>query len=336
MDISTVLGSTGEVNQLSLSPWRKPPIFLAAGDDEGAVRVVDTSTLAYDGQVSAQPATTTQPQKKNPIQPRCSTLLHDSTGMAIVTSTSFRPRSKGWELASGGTDCCVHVWDVTKPKRPSCSYRVTPDPPNSEAAASTNQVCNPPMVHSLSWSPSGRLLAAGLGDGTCRVLHVEGRSSCVEVARLENGHDAPVASVLFPEWTASPTPSACGRHVTAQDRLLTSAGNDGAILGWDLGGVVAGDGAHVPSLLIDESVLQTTHQGKQPMDLSDAMQGLTMQIEHDEDDLYRPPYILFHIPHGHKPNWMTSSRGHDSVFPATLFVADTTNNITAYTIPLLR
>lgn len=330
MDLSTILGSTDEVNQISLSPWWRSPKFLAAGDDEGAVRVVDTTTLSFGS--SPQSRTAGWPQNKRPATSQCTTLLHDPTCMAIVTSTSFRPRSKGWELASGGTDCCVNVWDVTKPKRPLCSYRITPDPPSSDTAtASTNQVCNPPMVHSLSWSPSGRVLAVGLGDGTCRVLRVEGRSS-VEVARLDSGLSAPIASVLFPEWSTSTT--ACGRHVAAQDRLLTSVGNHGAILGWDLGSVVTGDGAHDPSLMIEERVLQTANWGKQdPMDLSNALLGLSMQVDED-DHLYRPPYILFRIQHGHKPNWMTSSRGYDSAFPSTLFVADTSNDITAYTIPL--
>jgi hypothetical protein len=54
----------------------------------------------------------------------------------------------------------------------------------------------------------------------------------------------------------------------------------------------------------------------------------------DGDDNDGQPRILCSIPHGSKPNWMVSSRGRDPVFPSSIFVADTSNDITAYTIPL--
>lgn len=64
--------------------------------------------------------------------------------------------------------------------------------------AGDNQVCNPPMIHSLAWSPSGRLLAAGLGDATVGILQVESGRKLTQVARLREGHESPVATVLFP------------------------------------------------------------------------------------------------------------------------------------------
>lgn len=173
-----------------------------------------------------------------------------------------------------------------------------------------NQVCNPPMVHSLAWSPSGRLLAAGLGDATCGVLQVHNRK-LIQVARLREGHDSSIATVVFPNW------STASNHILAQDRLLVTAGTDGSILCWDLGGTVAGGGAVDPSSLFGESVV--------PLD--DAMEQVSLNGQ-------TPERILFGIPHEYKPNWLVCSSITDPVFPATFFVADTSNGISAYAIPL--
>jgi WD40 repeat protein len=181
-----------------------------------------------------------------------------------------------------------------------------------------NQVCNPPMIHSLAWSPSGRLLAAGLGDATCGVLRVDGRKLS-QVVRLREGHESSVATVLFPNWSSGAS-NANTHHVLAQDRLLASAGTDGAILCWDLGKSVAGNGALDPSSLFGESVVP----------LEDAMEQAS--LEDGESSLSAK--ILFGIPHDQKPNWMVCSGNMDQVLPATLFVADTSNDITAYTIPM--
>ena len=166
------------------------------------------------------------------------------------------------------------------------------------------------MVHTLAWSPSGQLLAAGLGDGNCSVFSVQNRS-LVQAGFLSPAHDASVASVLFPSF--------CDR-----ERILLSAGNDGAILCWDLGSNVLWghedsnvDGQeHLldPSTHFPPSLLEQTEAS----DVAKRLQDLSLG----------KPRILFGIPHGTKPNWMVSRKT-----PATVLVADTTNDITAYTIP---
>jgi WD40 repeat protein len=173
-----------------------------------------------------------------------------------------------------------------------------------------NQVCNPPMVHSLAWSPSGRLLAAGLGDGSIGVLQVDGRRLTL-VTRIPEEHDSSVASVLFPNWS-----TADNNHILAQDRLLATAGTDGSILCFDLGSRVAGDGAVDPASLFAESLIS----------------GETSMERVSLDGA--PPQVLFAIPHKKKANWMVCSGNTCSVFPATFFVADTSNDITAYAIPM--
>lgn len=173
-----------------------------------------------------------------------------------------------------------------------------------------NQICNPPMVHSLAWSPSGRVLAAGLGDGSCSILQVDNRK-LKQVTRLREGHESSIASVMFPNWSTSGS-----KHVLAQDRLLATAETNGAILCWDLGKTIAGDGAVDPSSLFGESVIP----------LKDAVEKMSI-----DESL---PTILFGIPHEAKPNWMVCSGNTDPVLPAAFFVADTSNEITVFSMPM--
>jgi WD40 repeat protein len=188
-------------------------------------------------------------------------------------------------------------------RHPVSSFTITP--PADPQESSKPQVCNPPYVYSLAWSPSGRLLAAGLGDGNCNVFSVQNRS-LVQVGLLSPGHDASVASVLFPSFADS------------NERVVLSAGNDGAILCWDLGSNVLGEGddaaASSGDAIFADSILQSNMGA-----VTNKMQNLGL----DE------PRVLFGLPHGLKPNWMVSQKS-----PGTLFVADTSNEITAYIIPL--
>ena len=292
-DLTEIIDTEEEISQISFAT--RGSTSMAVADDGGKVFVTN-------------PLSPPLPKKKK--KRRRWVLQHDEDCLAMVTSCVFRPRG-GDVLASGGTDCMVRLWDVSKPRQPIASHHVTRED------TGVNQICNPPMVHSMAWSPSGRLLAAGLGDGTIEVVRFlpQDKQSLVRVARLRDGHDATVASVVFPEFV-SPSSS---NHVAAHDRLLVSAGTDGAIFLWDLGKRVCGNGALHPSndvLAGSNSALETEMNN--------------MSLANNGDD----PNLLFGIPHQHKPNWMVSTRGADTVFPSTLFVADTSNDITGYSIPL--
>ena len=60
----------------------------------------------------------------------------------------------------------------------------------------------------------------------------------------------------------------------------------------------------------------------------------------EDDDLFlddllpSPPKVLFQIPHHHKPNWITCSRASSDALPSSVFVADTTNDISIYSLPM--
>ena len=189
------------------------------------------------------------------------------------------------------------------------------------------QVCNPPMIYSLDFSPSGQLLAAGLGNGDVSLLRISGsssasssRSKLVQAGWLTPGHDASVASVVFPSFCHD------------NERVLLTAGNDGAILCWDLGSSEAFWGSSAvpnnPRELFAEALVVAPDDETNNTNLTDQMEGLSL-VEQEET-----PKILFGIPHGTKPNWMvTSGKGGDPAM-GTLFVADTSNDITAYSIPL--
>ena len=161
------------------------------------------------------------------------------------------------------------------------------------------------MVHSLSWSLSGRLLAAGLGDGTCMILRLDGKR-VIENFRLKH-HDACVACVHFPKFGCKTS-----KHKAAADRLLISAGNDGALFVWDLGTRAGGEGVMDPTTMLHD--------------------GLLCNLPPQRDDL-KTEKVLFGIPHGEKPNWLVSSSSYCPTLPNSLFVADTTPDITAYILP---
>ena len=99
---TTILEAEDEINQIVLSehqPKRGPPsLHLAAADDSGAVQVVNATSPP-----KGKETTTCQ-------------LFHCPERATMVTSAVFRPRSRNLELASGGTDCQICLWDANKPK----------------------------------------------------------------------------------------------------------------------------------------------------------------------------------------------------------------------------
>ena len=105
-DLSPILQNQDEVNQIDATffhyqpPHRKGKgnggenqLYLATADDAGTIRFME--------------ATSSKSQ----------VLHHDPNGVAVVPTCAFRPGTKkSMELASGGTDCKIHLWDLSKPK----------------------------------------------------------------------------------------------------------------------------------------------------------------------------------------------------------------------------
>jgi WD40 repeat protein len=310
-----------------------PPMFyLATADDAGFVRVMTDVTNATD-----LDGTETEHMPSVQVYPHG----NPEDAPAMVTSLAFCPnpsrKHPSTFLASGGTDCRICLWnlDMNSNKHPhhpvaTITFDFTTNNNNNDA-----QICNPPFVHSLHWSPSGRLLAAGLGDGSIGILQfTPASSSLILSARMDNAHGNAVASCLFPMWrgqqetTIAPAAAAAAaaavettiqhtqNSMAAQDRLLCTAGNDGRLVFWDLGSILCGEKANDP-------MLSFFSNHTRPCD----------NVVTEWDD--HQPRTLFAIAHGKKPNWLVSSGSHccAEAFPSSVFVADVSSDITVYTIP---
>jgi len=304
-----------EINQITISK-NTNKTYLAVADDDGKIRITDS--------LKQQP-------NKNVDGNRNKYFLHHDSNVessTLVTSAAFRTR--GLDIASGGTDCKVCLWDITRPRRPSSSFHIPADSSDvieNNKRAQLNQVWNPPVVHSLSWSPSGRLLAAGLGDGSSILFKLE-RRQLLEAGRLKGGHDAAVASILFPQFGSL---SHLSSHATAEDRLLITAGNDGAIILWDLGTqIVQGRGAVDPANMF---VSHNNDKGRSGGDKNIGYDGIVEGVEKLLLSTKMNYKILFGITHGLKPNCVVNSVASEPCLPSSLFVADTSNNITIYSLP---
>jgi len=84
-----LLEASDEINQISLSC--RGDTWVSAADDSGSVLLI------------------------NPTSKRQRVLRHDSNQVAMVMSAVFRPKRRD-EIVSGGTDCTIHLWDVSKPR----------------------------------------------------------------------------------------------------------------------------------------------------------------------------------------------------------------------------
>ena len=227
--------------------------------------------------------------------------------------------------------------------------------PQTEHQNST-QLCNPPFFHALSWSPSGRLLVAGLGDGSCVIFRIEGRR-LVEAGRLGwdyGGHSSAVAAVFFPCFGLCHNTSYASHKAllngSADDRLIISTGNDGKILFWDLGLDIVGRETECgdPSLYLSrqpnkDAANKLGEDNARYIGSKGDSVGFSLKTSNNthqnvyEDDipidlLPSSPKVLFQIPHKKKTNWICS-KAVDSMSPCSFFVADTTPEISVYTFP---
>ena len=326
-----------EINQIALYyDHRLNAHYLATADDDGWCRILHPAPLANHPTENCSNAPLFQFQ-------HISHATNHNNDPALVTSIAFRPKTKPnqVEIVTSGTDCTICSWDLLNVKKKvNAKLKSRFHISKLISDENANQVCNPPLVHSTCWSPSGRLLSAGLGDGSILILKPEGRR-LVEVSRIASthsriGHSSAVATVLFPQFGNIQHSTS---HVTTEDRFMVTGGNDGNIIFWDLGSFVGGDYAMDPRSYIhccDEKDTTTTTSctvsnrpkgSNTKSSLDDDMEQLSLATSSLD------PNVLFALNHKEKPNCLLSTHASDAVFANSIIVGDTSNDITIYTLP---
>ena len=203
------------------------------------------------------------------------------------------------------------------------------------------QVCNPPFVYSLAWSNDGKSLSAGFGDGTVGVFEINNRtlvqrhllvgSEAID-GTMNYAHQSSVASVVYPSFSAS-----------TSERILCSAGSDGAIVFWDLGkqsdeewdDIERTEGERKGNCDNDSNThsVDAVSQLFPPRLLQDLGNRDANETKITAEPPSRhKPRVLFDISHGEKINWVTPAASSSSESNNTIFVADTSPDITSYTI----
>lgn len=124
-----------EINQLVIHDGGQ---YLAACDDTGAVKVIDT--------------------RQNKL---FKTLNRGHSN--ICSTVQFRPQ-RPWDLVTGGMDYKVVYWDFS-------SGRVLQDEDMQHGEESGAYFLNPPFVHSLHVKEDSRKFAAGLGENNCLTIY---------------------------------------------------------------------------------------------------------------------------------------------------------------------
>jgi len=243
----------------------------------------------------------------------------------------------------------VKLWDVHASAL-LASYLV----PTDVSSSGINQICNPPMVHSISWSTSGKFLATALGDGSCLIFRVvennknttynninkKQQSILLPQTRLTGAHSSATASVHFPHIIHNGTQNL----PYGEDRLLLTAGNDGNILFWDIGldnsnttltGLLARKSKQLPpsgtSNHHKTGFNNNKKKGKQNKKNAPDKKLANKSEAKGEAN------ILLGIPHAKKPNCITTNpfdANGSCIDPISIFAADTSNDITVYSIPL--
>lgn len=131
----------------------------------------------------------------------------------ICASVSFRTR-RPWDLFSGGYDKQLIQWDFSR-GRSVCIINMD----EIGTMSDTEFIVNPPFIHSLSTSYSGKYLACGIENAQVQVFNASKRTP--EFLATLSGHTQGVSQVHFAAFEDS-------------ESILVSGGNDGQIIIWNI------------------------------------------------------------------------------------------------------
>ena len=240
-----------------------------------------------------------------PSWEHCRTLSHASD--SLVLSCALDEHDK--YLVTGTSDCFVRLWSWTTGQLLSQSSITAGQQQQEEQQ---QQLYNPPMIHTLTWMPSFPCFVAGCGDGSLVIGNAQG----VWLSRVDAAHGGPVAACCpfgkDPEWGS-----------------LASTGNDGRIVLWNMQSLLwSSRTSHNNNHNTKESssscrdwLFGNVHEKNHDdmLHLNDAME--TWSLKQEPETLLAWDHVGMN-----KPNDMVHSD------ESTLFLADTSPNITMYTI----
>jgi WD40 repeat protein/transcriptional regulator with XRE-family HTH domain len=173
-------GPASTVYSLAFSPDGK---VLAAGSADGTVRLWDVSDPRHAVPLG-QPLTSTSQPSASTSQPSASTSQPPASTSQSPASTSQSPASTSQSPASTS--------------QPSASTS-QPSASTSQPSASTSQPSASPgrYVEAVAFSPDGKLLAAGNGDGTARLWDVASPAHPKSLGKPLTGPSGVVDAVAF-------------------------------------------------------------------------------------------------------------------------------------------
>ncbi len=152
--LSTLQDGFDDINLVIAHPKDR---IIAVADDSGSVTIVPVSP---SGIISDNSNSYSRHKKLSRVHTN------------IVGAIAYRKHNPT-ELVSGGYDCTVCTWDVSR-GRPVCSTRIQHlEPTEGEEGGGEETLCgskmlNPPFVFAVEYVCRGRGVLVGLGDGTVR------------------------------------------------------------------------------------------------------------------------------------------------------------------------
>jgi WD40 repeat protein len=167
----SVFQADDEINQILLCKNNNDHNMVVAGDDAGYMSFIDVGITddTWNAETSSR-------------------LVHDAVAMvtSIVCCIANSSSSSPPILISGGTDCNMVVWQNGE-RRSSLHV--------SNTSTNVNQICNPPMVHTMALLPHNAVqddddhyrILAGFGDHSLGVISLSMDDQQLEwVARIED------------------------------------------------------------------------------------------------------------------------------------------------------
>ncbi|RHY24954.1 hypothetical protein DYB32_008599 [Aphanomyces invadans] len=178
-----------DINRLHIHPMQSKKPWLAVPDDDGSIGLLNMKTH----------------------------VIHTLRGQhsSICSAAAFRPRCAGYDLVSGGLDSHLVFWEVRNDGSGGRMRAKLNMQHADTGLGDATQIWNPPFVHDLAFSTSGRTVAAALGDGSIALIDFASKSVRT---KLRSGHNAPVGVVRFFDYNSA--------------EFLVSAGNDSKVCIW--------------------------------------------------------------------------------------------------------